>query len=413
MRYPGIFLLALLVATVAGADDFERLEGRTLSDLPGSDKAKALERLTIADLAALPNLLDASGAVALIVETNEGNPSKLLLAPAFRQAPGADPDEEPAPIFVLERFTTFEGPSARDRIAQGRGILLFDGFGFDLDSGQVVPQGQGADILFRVDGDEGPRLEPVGGARLFALTDTPEFEGPGPGQPSPGRNVLPEDFAGRYRLFADGSLSGTLTLEVVGRNLSGRFRSEQSGTLYRVAGEVAIGSPRRLRFTIELPRTRQLYEGDLFAEGKGAIAGTMLMQESQVGFFALREGGPFVLDEGLDRPLPTPRPGDEPTEKVLRMEADESYSLDQQSFETLQDVVEALKAAVKVEPGVTLLLEVPEDRPHREVLRIIEAIEAVGVSNIGLRAVSVPEPENEPEPEPEPEPNSETGEKPP
>ncbi len=299
MRSPNILLLALLGASIATvrADDFERLEGRTLSQLPGSDKTEARERLSIADLGTLPNILGTSGATPLIVETSEGNPSKLLVAPAFRKAPGSDPDDEPDPVFILERFATFEGAAARDRIAQGRGIFLFDGFSFDLDSGQVVPEGQGGDIRFLIDQD-GPRLEPVNRAKLFIITQAPEFEGPGARQPSPGRNVLPGDFAGRYLLYADGSLSGTLVLEIKEQTVSGQFRSDQSGTAYRVAGEIENDRPRRIRFTIEFPRTRQFYEGFLFAEGKGAMAGNMLMQETEVGFFALREGGMFAPGEG-------------------------------------------------------------------------------------------------------------------
>lgn len=300
MRSSRILLLTLLGASIARANDFDLLEGRTLSGLPGSDKTEARERLSIADLGALPNVLGTSGAVPLIVVTSEGNPSKLLLAPAFRKAPGSDPDEMPDPVFILERFATFEGPAARDRIAQGREVLLFDGFSFDLDSGQVVPEGHGGDLRFLVD-EDGPRLESTNQAKLFTISQPPEFVGPGTGQPSPGRNILPGDFEGRYRLYADGSLSGTLAIEVQERIISGQFRSAQSGTSYRVAGEVENERPRRVRFTIEFPRTRQFYEGFLFAEGKGAIAGTMLMQESEVGFFALREGGPLAPVEEQDK----------------------------------------------------------------------------------------------------------------
>ena len=110
-----------------------------------------------------------------------------------------------------------------------------------------------------------------GGARLYAITEAPAFPDRGPGTLSEGRDVAPGDFAGRYRLYADGSLSGTLDLEVEDRAITGRFRSEESGTSYRVGGEVVAGEGRRARFSIEYPRTRQQYEGYLFAEGKGAI----------------------------------------------------------------------------------------------------------------------------------------------
>lgn len=281
------------------ADDFDRLEGRTLAAIP--EQIEAVERLTLADLSSLPNALQGVRSPVLVVQTGRGNPSRLIIAPGFWSPPPTDgdaPDEqaEPVPILVLERFATFEGAggSSPDRLASGRDVFLFDGFHYDLDSGQVVPEGQGGDLAFFASGDEvddgaGPRIEAVGGASLFPMTEAPEFAEPSPGLPSPGRAILPIDYAGRFRLQADGSLSGTLDLTIDGRAASGQFRSDQSGSSYEVVGEVEPGTDPGIRFSIQFPRSRQDYQALLFSEGKAAMAGTFLLVDRDRPFFAIRE----------------------------------------------------------------------------------------------------------------------------
>ncbi|WP_145272731.1 biopolymer transporter ExbD [Tautonia plasticadhaerens] len=302
----------LLTGSIAPADDFDRLEGRVLSGLVEGPGVVARDRLTLLDLAAMPNMLQGIRSPVLLVRTDLGNPSRVLISPGFRPAhpeDGADPDAPPelVPVLVLERFATFEagGGSAPDRLAEGRGVILFGGFTFDLDSGQVVPEGQGGDLRFVVEdeGGGGQRLEAIGGASISTLQTPPEFPETAPGTPSPGRSILPGDYAGRYRLYADGSLSGTLDLDVEGRSVSGRFRSDQTGSSYEVRGEVEDGPDPPVRFSVQLPRTTQEYEGRLFSDGKGAMAGSLVMVDRERPFFALREGG-RVVPEGKAVELP-------------------------------------------------------------------------------------------------------------
>jgi hypothetical protein len=205
------------------------------------------------------------------------------------------------PILVIERFATFEadGGSSPDRLASGRAVLLFEGFRFDLDSGQVVPEGQGGDLRLVGSAEGGPALEAVEGASMLTLSSRPEFPSAPPGEPSPGRSILPGDYAGRFRLFADGSLSGTLELAVEDRAVSGRFRSDQTGSTYEVGGEVDAGPEPIVRFSVQFPRSRQEYSGHLFSEGKGAMAGTLILLDRERPFFAVREGG-RVLPEGAE-----------------------------------------------------------------------------------------------------------------
>ncbi len=287
-------LMLLLGMTVA--DDFDRLEGAPLSAIAKSADAQPREFLTVADLGTLPNVLAGTRTAVVIVKTDEANPARLLITPALRNPPGNK--GEPVPILVVERFDTFEAGPATRKLAKGRDMILFDGFRLDLDSGQIVPEGQGGDLQFLATGDAGPRLVPIGPARMFTLKKSPLPPASASIGPSSGRNVLPGDFAGKYRLFANGQTSGILDLSVnEDAEILGRMRSDQTGGSYKVTGKIAPDATNHVRFSIELPRARQEFDGYLFLEGKGAIAGVYTLLDRPYGFFAIREGG-SVAPEG-------------------------------------------------------------------------------------------------------------------
>jgi hypothetical protein len=266
--------------------------------VPKGKEATARERLTIGEIGNLPNVLRGTRSGVVVATTDQGNLARLLVVPALRKPPGGE--GEPAPILVLERFETFEAPRATSRLARGRDLILFDGFRLDLDSGQVVPEGQGGDVQFLASGEGGPRLVALDKARLYTLAKSPLGDAPEPGRPSAGRAVLPGDFAGRYRLFANGQWSGTLELKVEDKGVvAGSFRSDQTGTSYKVTGQVAADAPQKVLFEAEMPRTRLAFTGYLWTEGKGAMAGTVSLLGRDFGFFALRDGGRFA-PEGAD-----------------------------------------------------------------------------------------------------------------
>jgi hypothetical protein len=286
--------LPVLVASTAFADQFEAIEGKGLvAALKGPD-AKAVDRLTLPELGILPDLLkDARGAL-LAVKTGRGNVARLLVTPALRKPDdGAGP---PLPGFVLERFDTFDAADLSARMAGGRGMMLFPGFQVDLDSGQVVPEGQGGDLVYVAKGEAA--LAPVAGATLYILAKAPAPDPTKPPQPTPGRAVVPADFAGRYRLFANGQWSGTLDLKVEGTEVMGQFRSDVHGSSYPVTGQVAADAPNKVTLAVKFPRSRGDFEGYLWTEGKGAIAGTFRLLDKTYGFFAVREGGK-VAPEGV------------------------------------------------------------------------------------------------------------------
>jgi len=267
--------------------------------LAESPHVQSHEQLTGEELLRLPQVLDEARSALLIVRTDQDNLAKVLVDPAFRQVPppAEQAGAEPVPILILERFTTFEAGtgSASDRCAQGRSVFLFSGFDYDLDVGQVVPEGQGGDLRFQTGGATKHRLEMVPPAELLTLDQRPEVLEDKADAPSTGLGVKPDDYAGRYQLFADGTLTGTLVLEVENREVSGQFRSEASGTSYPVTGSIASETNPGITWTIQYPQIKQEYKGRLFSKGKSAIAGSVVMDQRQGAFFAIREAGPLVI----------------------------------------------------------------------------------------------------------------------
>ena len=314
--------------------------------------------------------------------TDGGNLARMLVSVALRKAPGGG--GEPVPVLVLERFDTFEAGRMANRLARGRDLILFDGFRFDLDAGQVVPEGQGGDLQFQAADARNGSLVALGTTRLYALDRLP----PAPAAtasaaPSPGRTVVPGDFAGRYRLFANGLWSGVLELKVGAEGeVSGEFRSDLDGTAYPVTGQVAADVPHKVVFRVTLPRVRQDFEGLLWAEGKGAMAGTMTMLDHSYGFFALREGGRFAPEDVEVGTLPTPGDRGRPGRRVVTVRKDRSL-LEGEALSG-PEITDRLKGAVAADPATWVLLLVPGEITFADVRPTIEAIRSGGVATIRL-----------------------------
>jgi hypothetical protein len=363
------------------AGEFDRIEGEALAGVPRSQDATPHERLTLAEIDALPNVLRESRSALLVVRTDQGNLARMLVVPALRRAPGGA--KQVVPVLLLERFDTFDAGNLATRLAREKDVILFDGFQIDLDSGQIVPEDQGGDLQFRVEGEGGPRLEVKNKSKLYTLAKAPVLESAALARPSIGRSVIPGDFAGRYRLFANGQWSGVLDLKVDGGGgVSGRFRSDLNGASYPVSGQVAADVPHRISFGIKFPRTRQDYEGFLWTEGKGAMAGTLTMLEHAYGFFAIREGGRFA-PEGEDvGPLAQDREAGRPGRRTVVVRKGQ-YTLDGQP-RTDMELTDALKQAMTAEPATWVLLQVADDEPYAAIQRAFEVISTAGVRSIRL-----------------------------
>src|SRR5262245_21089057 len=219
----------------ARGDDFNRLVGPSLFEIPRGRGANGTGRLGQRAIESLPEVLRGERSALIIATTDQGNLAKLLVSPGLRRQ--ATTGNRPAlvPVLSLDRFETIDRGDRVARKARGRDVALFDGFEFDLDTGQVVPAGFGGDIRWSSGGASGPELVAIGANRLFPIDEPPKLSGSDPGHPSTGPAVLPTDFNGRYTLVSNGQMSGALEL-TVGEDgtVAGRFRSDRNGSMYPV-----------------------------------------------------------------------------------------------------------------------------------------------------------------------------------
>jgi hypothetical protein len=304
-----VMLGALIFAspgTAARADEFDRLEGASLFTIPDGAGTRAPLVLNFRDLDALPPVLEGERAALVVVKTEQGNLAKVLVSGAFKKLVPANQEAASVPVLILERFETIDALDRRSFKARGKGVILFEGFQFDLDSGQVVPERMGADIVFSAQGASEPGLRAVGASRLFTLSKPLPPSPTVAGRPSSGRAILPGDFSGRFDLLADGQWSGRLDLEVDASGaVNGSFRSEKNGTAYPVTGTAGDGGARRIRFEVKFPRARQAYDGLIWSEGKNVIAGTVSMLDQPYSFIAVREGTSLRFAPGGQAPATT------------------------------------------------------------------------------------------------------------
>ncbi len=271
-----------LFASSALADDFDLYTNSALSKLTSSDGATQVEKVSLAEILRAKPVLANENASFLVVRTDDANWAKLLVRQSIRKQGDGE-----VPIVHIQRFHCLRPGTERGRLAAGKDVYLFDGFQFNLDIGQVVPDGGGGDIEFRRDGKDGFLL-PVGKAKLFRITkplvaETSEQTGPSAGP------VVPEDFAGNFRLLANGKWSGRLIIHVTkSSEVVGSYVSDQTGADYPVKGFVARPA-HHIKFNIELPMAKQEFDGHLWTQGKNVFAGTMTLLENQFGFVAVRE----------------------------------------------------------------------------------------------------------------------------
>jgi hypothetical protein len=381
-----VVVLANGLAQFARGDEFERLEGASFFDLIQRSDARAHGALTSRQVEALPVVLRSERAAFLIVRTDEGHLAKMLISFGFRKQNASRKQGSLVPVMLLERFWTL---NAGDRVsikARGKDVVLYDDFRYDLDSGQVVPDELGGDILFATGGAEGPRLVALGAARIYTLTEPLPVSTGAAGQPSSGQAVLPGDFAGRYRLLANGQWSGGLELTVGDGTVTGRFRSDRNGAVYPVTGSIAAANPGKITFTIQFPRAQQTFEGLLWSDGKNAFAGTMVMLERPFSFVAVREGAalePEAIGLALGgTPATAVRP------KIVNLEAAADRYLYEGGARTPSELAVALSRAVKADAATNVILVVPGALPFDRVLRAVQLVQNAGVKAIGFAPAS-------------------------
>jgi hypothetical protein len=227
----------------------------------------------------------------VVVRTSDGNWAKALVSWGFRKAKprdGKDGKETLVPIAVLERYVTYDRDRGDTTLAHGRNVMLFPGYEFDFDIGQIVPSDAGADLKFTPE----RLLASIGSAKLHPIDGSvlPPAP-PDKYDPQDHADVRPRDFAGTWRVNADGRWVGTWEIDVDGEGtVSGRYTSEETKASFPIRGRITETEIRhRLRFEVEFAAASQEYDLYLWTTDKSTMAGTTKLINRTFGVVAERE----------------------------------------------------------------------------------------------------------------------------
>jgi hypothetical protein len=272
-------LILLMAASPARADDnFDRHTAFWLET--ATRDAEPIAALTSGQAARLETLGPGVESPCIVVRTADGNIAKALITWGLRKH-----DPEPIPVCLIERFVTYDGTRRDIAIAHGENVMLFPGFRFDFDLGQVVPDGYGEDLTLDVEN----HIAALGDAKLYALDGSglPAAE-EGEHDPNASKDIATADFAGTWKLNADGRWQGDLRLSVDdGGNVTGQFTSDETKSVYPLGGRII--DTHRLQFTIQFANTDQDFDLYLRTTDKSVLAGTTTLLQRTFGAVAERE----------------------------------------------------------------------------------------------------------------------------
>lgn len=272
--------LAAAFSTPVFADAFDDHTGYWLKK--AADDGKPVETLSMRDGSRLKSIGRGISSPCVVVTTDEDNLVKAIVTWGYRK----NSDGEKVPVALIEKYVTYRGDRRNLTVASGNDVMLFPGFGFNFDIGQVVPKGQGSDIECTEDGS----LKSMDKAKLFGL-DGPATPDPEPTKypdPNSHSGVEPTDFAGTWRVRIDGRWEGTWEIDVEDRRIYGRFISDDTKSVYEISGKITA-LPHNAKIKVELAQTDQEFDAFLWTKDKSAMAGTVIMADRKIGFFATRE----------------------------------------------------------------------------------------------------------------------------
>jgi len=279
-------LLLLAPLNVHAADAFDLYTNFVIRDGIDEKKFRLIDELTPEMITEFDQVLPDAKATTIFVRSNDGRHTKLLVRRARIKV-----KDEQVPILHIVRWVTYRPAIERAIFAQGENVYLYPGFEFQVDHGQVVPAHVGGDLRV-VAADDSPlslSLKPIKEAKIYLLDKAlPNLAPKKAEKLVVGETFEIRYFAGKYKLYDDGRRSGELVLAVDEKgDITGSYYSDRDGLKYDVVGKV--GTPKHsLTFTVQLPRTEQVFQGHLFTGNGKAIAGSSKMQGREAGFYAER-----------------------------------------------------------------------------------------------------------------------------
>lgn len=275
------FLCSLLILSTTSlqADVFDQHTSQLLRDV--AEKTDGKTEIGLSDLHQLQPLSKTETTPAVVIRTSEGQWTKAVMTWAFRKT-----DTGLIPILTIERFVTYRDDMTDVTVASGENIMLFVGFAYDFEIGQVVPAEQGGDLTFTAEKSiqllNGSKLWGLDGSQLATNSDEQGSD------PNDHAGVLPTDFAGNWQVSIDGRWAGTLRLKIdSGRLLSGTFTSDETKSTYEVSGRVA-SPPQHAKLTIQLDNAEQNLDAYLWTKDKSAMAGISSLTGQTFGFYGTR-----------------------------------------------------------------------------------------------------------------------------
>jgi hypothetical protein len=272
------------VVSSARCETFDNYTNPILAKVPGAAGVQELKKLTSDQIAEHDRVLPGASAAFLVVKTNDGRWSKLLVETARQRIN----DKRSLPILVISRFITFKEGDEQAVAASAKNLYLYAGYRLNLDVGQIVPEEAGGDIRFVVAGDK-VHVEPLGKAKLYLLTKPlPEASPQKSAKFLPGESLEPRYYTGTFKLYDDGRRSGKLVLKAEeGNEISGAYYSDKDGAKYELRGR--IGMPlNSFEFTIKFPRSEQNFHGWMFTGDGRAMVGASKLVDRESGFYAVR-----------------------------------------------------------------------------------------------------------------------------
>lgn len=277
-------LLALSTQALQAGDAFDLHTAYWLKQ--AAKNSKPLGSLSMEQAASLDSIGKNINGACVVIKTDKDNWAKALVSWGFVKGP-----DKPVPVLLIDRFVTYRGDRDNVTTAVGKDVILFAGFAFDFDLGQVVPAGLGDDAVF----SEKSGLEPRKNAALFTLNGSqiPTAAKGDRYDPNDHADVRARDFEGEWRVDVDGRWRGTWTLNLdEAGKVNGTLTSAESKNTYPITGRVSL-PPHRIKLVIHLDNAEQKIDGYLWTKDKSAIAGTATLAERKFGFHARR----VVADE--------------------------------------------------------------------------------------------------------------------